>query len=480
MVVLVVGMFALSELIMLQSEEQSIAQEGIADVKYSDTFKGAWEAFRSWKIVLRSSLIGIVVGCVPGLGGVVAQYVTYWSAKTFAKDKSMFGKGDPRGVIASESANNSRDCAGMLPTLFLGIPGSGEMAILLGIFLIFGITPGPGMAVEHMGLVWIIILCLMGGNILATVFSLAFAPYFSRITTIPIVLVTAFTVPLCLVSLYTVDNDIWSFALAGLFGVFGILLKRAGYSLAPVIIGYVLATLAENAFHTTMQSSYYNPMVFFQSSTAIALVIAIFLGVLIPAVLAIRRHLRRSQTRVVKAGNDPIKEESAEGISPIESLFVTAVLFLIALFAAFTSKKYNLREAGLWPLIIAVGMIVSSFIVLISDIRRFIFLRGAVGSRFVAALRNVSREWIKIFRPLGWTIFYIVTATFTGIHVADLVCVFFLLYFLGKMSVRFSLVGSIAVHACIYLFFTVLFKIMLWPGLIPTIIPNLIGGGTLI
>jgi putative tricarboxylic transport membrane protein len=481
MVVLVIGLFALSELMVLQSEGESIAQRGMAAVRYSDTLKGVWEAFRSWKTVVKAALAGVIVGCVPGLGGPVAQYVSYWSAKSFAKDKSRFGKGDPQGVIASEAANNARDGASMLPTLFLGIPGGGEMAILLGIFLIFGITPGPGMAMEHLDLVWIIIICLMAGNVIATLLSIAGAPLFSKVTTIPIVLVTAFTVPLCLSSLYSVNSDAWDFAVAGLFGIIGILMKRAKYNLAPVVIGYVLATLAERAFHTSLQSSYYSPFVFVQSPLAIGLDVGIFVAVLIPAVLAIRSHHRKTRAKTRGRGDDLNKREAMDEGSRIESLFVPAAFFIIAATAAAYAPDYNLREAGLWPLSIAMVMLVSSGVVLVSEIRKFALCQGQKGlvTGLKAECRDVYGEWKSVLPPLVWTILYIFAAMVVGIHVADLVCVFALLRVMGDMSVRKAAVWSVIVHVCIYLFFSVLFEIILWPGIIPTIIPNLIGGGSL-
>ncbi len=177
------------------------------------------------------------------------------------------------------------------------------MAILLGIFLIFGITPGPGMALEHIGIVWTIIICLMLGNVLATVLSIFGAPFLSKITIFPITLVTAFTLPLCIASLLSSDSEIWDLATAGILGILGILMKRTGYPVAPVIIGYVLAPLAES-FHTTLQGAYNNPLVFFQSNLALGLVTVIGLAILFPIFFALRALFSKNRESPERQGYD--------------------------------------------------------------------------------------------------------------------------------------------------------------------------------
>ena len=368
-VAFIIGLYALSELILLQSEGESIAQVNMARAKLSDTFRGVWEAFRFWSAVAKASIIGVLVGSIPGMGGSVAQYASYGVAKMMARDKSTFGKGEPVGIIACEASNNARDGASMLPTLFLGIPGGPEMAILLGIFLIFGITPGPGMALEHMGLVWTIIICLMLGNVFATALSIFGAPLLSKITTLPITLVTAFTLPLCIASLLSSDSEIWDLATAGILGILGILMKRTGYPVAPVIIGYVLAPLAERSFHTTLQGAYNNPLAFFQSNLALGLVAAIGLAILFPIVFALRAHFSKNRESVDREGYD-WGEETAVGTSYAEGLFMSFIFLAVAVIILVRSPQYTLRESGLWPMTVAIVMLIAVLCVLIPEIRR--------------------------------------------------------------------------------------------------------------
>ena len=476
----IIGLYALSELIILQSEGESIAEEGIAQAKLSDTLKGVWEAFRNWPAVMRASIVGVMVGCVPGLGGSVAQYASYGVAKMCAKDKSRFGKGDPVGVIASEASNNARDGASMLPTLFLGIPGGPEMAILLGIFLIFGITPGPGMALQHMNLVWIIIICLMLGNVTATILSIFGAPFISKITTLPITLVSAFTLPLCFASLFSSSTEVWDFVLAGSLGLIGIAMKRTGYPVAPIIIGYVLAPLAEKSFHTVLQGSYYDPLSFFRSGLAIGLTAGIVLGILIPSAFALRKYLRGRKGLDAKdfAEGLPVDDDMPAKAPVYTERFVVAAAFLlVAILVALRAPGYGLKEAGLWPLFIAALMMISAISVVSSEVRGS--LKSGVSLFGKADIKAFCGEWGPLLPSIGWTVGYIVLSIIAGIHVADLIGVFVLLWGLGHLSPLKAGIWAIIVHGCIYVFFTLAFKVILWPGIIPAIVPNVIGGGSL-
>ncbi len=476
----IIGLYALSELIMLQSEGESIAEGGIAKAQLSDTLKGVWEACRCWPAVIRASVVGVMVGCVPGLGGSVAQYASYGVARAWAKDKSTFGKGNPVGVIASEASNNARDGASMLPTLFLGIPGGPEMAILLGIFVIFGIQPGPGMALQHMNLVWIIIICLMLGNITATVLSIFGAPFISRITTLPITLVSAFTLPLCFASLFSSSTEVWDFVLAGALGLIGIAMKRCGYPVAPIIIGYVLAPLAEKSFHTVLQGSYYDPLSFFQSGLALSLTAGIVLGILIPSAFAFRKSLRKRKGLDAKdfAEGLPADDDGpVKGPIYTERFILGAAFLILAIVVTLRAPSYGLKEAGLWPLFVGLIMIISGLTVVISEVR------GAHKSGSVifgkADFRALYVEWKTMAPSIGWTIGFVIVSIVVGIHVADLIGVFVLLWGLGRIPPLKAAIWAIIVHGCIYLFFTVAFKVILWPGVIPAIIPNVIGGGSL-
>ena len=483
LIAFVIGLYALGELLMLQGAQESIAPEGFARATFSDTFKGVWESFRAWRAVIRASVVGVLVGIVPGLGGAVAQYASYGLAKMMARDRSAFGKGNPIGVIASEAANNARDGSSMIPTLFLGIPGGPEMAILLGIFLIFGITPGPGMALNHMDLTWIIIVSLMLGNVLATIISISCSPFLSKITTLPITLLNAFTLPVCLVALYSANGEIWDFVVTGLLCVLGMLMKRTGYPLGPVVIGYVLAPLAERSFHATLQSGYYDPLNFFRSPLAIGLTAVILGGIIVPAVLALKKHFeknRRSKNIEMPDSANDLKE-TAGSTNRCEGMLVAMILVVVAILFGVRAPYYGLKESGLWPLVITIGMLIAASLVFVSEMKGG-FLRKderILGFLSRSDLLFLAQEWKKLVPVLGWLFLYIVLSIVVGLHVANLVSVFILLRVLGHLNMAKSAIWSLIVHACIYLFFCVGLKILLWPGIIPTLIPDIIGGGRL-
>ena len=481
LIAFVIGLYALGELLMLQGAQESIAPEGFARATFSDTYRGVWESFKAWGAVLRASVVGVLVGIVPGLGGAVAQYASYGVAKMMARDRSTFGKGNPIGVIASEAANNARDGSSMIPTLFLGIPGGPEMAILLGIFLIFGITPGPGMALNHMDLTWIIIVSLMLGNVLATIISFSCSPFLSKITTLPITLVNAFTLPVCMVALYSANNEIWDFVVTGSLCVLGILMKRTGYPLGPLVIGYVLAPLAEKSFHATLQSGYYDPLNFFRSPLALGLTAVILGGLIVPAVLAVKKRYKKNRPMIEKpdSANGP-KQIACSG-NRCEGILVATIFVVAAILFGIRAPLYGLMESGLWPLVITIGMLVAASSVFVSELRSSFprkedRILGFLGRSDVLQL---AQDWGKLLPVLGWLILHIALSIVVGLHVANLLSVFVLLRFLGHLNLAKSVIWSLIVHACIYLFFCVGLKILLWPGIVPTLIPDIIGGGRL-
>ena len=199
---LAVGFFALSELIAYTSRGGSIAQKDDVKVGVKQLLQGAMEVFQYPGILLRGSIIGTVIGAIPGAGGAVSNFLSYTSAKQSSKTPELFGTGYAGGIVASESANDAKDGGILLPTLTFGIPGNGEMVILMGAFVLHGIQPGRDLLVNRLDVVWAIILGVVGAQILTTIVILAAGGYLARIATVPVryiapfVAVLSFILPL--------------------------------------------------------------------------------------------------------------------------------------------------------------------------------------------------------------------------------------------------------------------------------------------
>lgn len=242
LVIIVLGLFAIPELIELLRRDRTIA--GLSKIT-GGRFDGVRDTLRNKALVFRSAVIGIVLGAIPGVGGSAVTWILYGLTRQFSRDKSQFGKGDVRGVIGPESGNNSNESGALMPTLLFGVPGSGSMAVLLGGFILLGLQPGPQLIEEELPLVMTVAWSLALANILGTVICFALRNQVARIATIrPEVLVPALFIAITLAAFQSRAH--WGdFALLLLFGVFGWVCVRAGWPRAPFLIGFVLGAVTE-------------------------------------------------------------------------------------------------------------------------------------------------------------------------------------------------------------------------------------------
>ena len=250
----VLGIFAIPEMMSLAVKGGSIAKvEGKAKAyDLGQVMQGIWDVFRHPWLTFRTSVIGAAIGAIPGLGGDAASWICYGHAVQSAKDQSMFGKGDVRGVIAPETANNSKEGGSLLPTLFFGVPGSSGMAILIGAFIMLGIQPGPHMALTGMDLVWSLIWALALANLLSIPVFMMMAPAFSLLVFVRGALLIPFVLVLAFLGAY-LSESAWEnmFILLGL-GVLGYFLKKYGWPRPPFVIGLVLGHIAEDSIHKAL------------------------------------------------------------------------------------------------------------------------------------------------------------------------------------------------------------------------------------
>jgi len=186
-----IGLFAVAGGIeLLLSGETVVRPEDARRISRSHSWRGTLAGiasiFRNFRVFLQSSVLGVLIGIIPGVGGAVSNMLSYGLAKQTSREPESFGEGNVAGVIASEAANDSKDGGALMPTLALGIPGSEVMAILLGAFVLHGIEPGRVMLVDHIDVVWTVILALLVSNVLTSVVGIGFARWLIRITVIPV------------------------------------------------------------------------------------------------------------------------------------------------------------------------------------------------------------------------------------------------------------------------------------------------------
>jgi len=267
-----IGMFAISEAMeLLIRKESSIAKKEEFEASYAGVWEGVKSVFKYFNVFLRSSLIGVLLGIIPGVGGVVTNFIAYVSASKTVKVDNKFGKGDIRGVIAAEAANDSKDGGALVPTLIFGIPGSAVMAVLLGGLTIHGITPGPRLILDHPQIVYALIIALAVSNLLTSAMGLAFFKYLSKITILPTSFISPLVIVLAMIGSYAMYRSVYDTLVALIFGLLGYLFKHFGYSRIGIIIAMILGDLIQLSFFQTIRV--YGYIGFFNRPIALGLLL---------------------------------------------------------------------------------------------------------------------------------------------------------------------------------------------------------------
>lgn len=273
--ILAMGLFALPEILDLLADNRAVSRVS----KLSSGWKeGVKDTFRNRWLVLRSSALGVTIGAIPGLGGSVVDWLSYGQAVQTAKDKTRFGKGDVRGVIAPESSNNAKEGGSLIPTMLFGIPGSGTTAVLLGGLILLGIQPGPSMLTSDLSITLTIVWTLALANVFGALACFVLSGPISRLSTVPASKFAPFLLVIMLVGAYQ-NTQQWGDLIAfGVIGLVGWLFKAYDWPRAPVLIGFVLAPSIER--YLTISSSRYgwswlmDPIVILIGVIAIGVLIA--------------------------------------------------------------------------------------------------------------------------------------------------------------------------------------------------------------
>ena len=250
LVVVGLGIFALPEIVDLLRQNRSIAGSQTLGKGWfdgiKDTIKNKW-------LVVRCAGVGSMIGALPGLGGSVVDWIAYGHVVQTSKDKSQFGKGDVRGVIAPESANNAKEGGGLIPTLLFGVPGSGSMAVFLGGMVLIGIEPGPSLVEDQLSLTYTIIWSLALANIIGAGTCLLISKHVAKITTIPYNLMAPFMIMVICFAAFQATRSIGDLFALFAIGLLGILMKRFDWPRPAFLIGFVLAGQMETYLYQALQ-----------------------------------------------------------------------------------------------------------------------------------------------------------------------------------------------------------------------------------
>jgi TctA family transporter len=250
LVIVGLGLFAFPEIIDLLIKGRPISEKAELGKGWLD---GVKDTIRHKFIVLRCAIIGVVIGFIPGLGGSVVDWIAYGHIIQTSKDRERFGKGDIRGVIAPESANNAKEGGGLIPTFLFGIPGSGSMAVFLGGLLILGIQPGPSMVTENVDLLYTAIWSLALANIFGAGLALVLSKPITKLTVVPFSYLAPFMILIITFACYQASYSWGDLIALLLVGILGWLMKQFGWPRPAALIGFVLAGNLEQYLFISVQ-----------------------------------------------------------------------------------------------------------------------------------------------------------------------------------------------------------------------------------
>jgi putative tricarboxylic transport membrane protein len=355
LVPMVLGMFAIPEIIDLAVKQTSIAAADSGSWK-GQLVQGMRDALTHWWLVVRASFIGIYIGVLPGIGGAVADWVAYGHAVQSAKDKSRFGQGDIRGVIASESANNAMKGGALLPTIAFGIPGAAAMAVLLGAFLIHGLRPGPELLTTRLDITFSLVWTLAIANVLGAVLLMIWGRQLAKLTFVRANLIVPFIALFVYMGAWMSGNSIgdWWLLLGG--GVFGYIAKRAGMPRPPILLGFILGPIMETNLDLSYQVLGWNWI----SRPIVLVMLAILAVAIVHTVWSAYRRKRRGETLAIDEDVTGPDRRIASALA-----VATAAVFVAAYVV---SRNWSL-EVRSFPTIVSVTGTVMAIFALAASIR---------------------------------------------------------------------------------------------------------------
>ncbi|WP_209509388.1 tripartite tricarboxylate transporter permease [Ruegeria sp. HKCCE4150] len=290
LIVVVLGLFAISQALLLLVDKEHAPGE--AHVR-GNIFTGLKELLGLKRIATVSSSLGVLMGMVPGTGEFTSQFLSYTYAQKTSKNPDAFGKGSPEGLVASEAANNAVPGAAMIPLLALGIPGEALTAMMLSVFYVHNVIPGPQLFAEQMDFVMALFMALILLNVVVLIFLLFSTNLLLKIIQIPTRFLGIMILTLSFVGVYSLRNSITDCAIAAGFGVFGLILKRLNLPIVPIILGMVLGGIMEVKLRSAM-ARVKSPLDFIDRPIA-AILFVMILGIIL---LHIRSLIQEHKDRV--------------------------------------------------------------------------------------------------------------------------------------------------------------------------------------
>lgn len=283
---IVIGFFSVSEILILL-ERTTTGQKVVEQGKRS--LFNLKELLFSLGAMIRSGLMGFVVGILPGAGATIASAMTYTSERKIAGDSGKFGEGDLRGLASPEAANNASACGSFVPMLTLGVPGSGTTAVMMGALTLYNITPGPQLFTEQPDIVWGLIASLFICNVILLVMNIPLVRFFAKLLDVPNYILIPSIAAVSFIGVYSINSTTFDLIFMVGLGVFGYFLRKTNFPLSALILGYVLGELMEDNLRRALSISQGELSILWSSNISMVLWCLAIMMIFMPIIRSIYR-----------------------------------------------------------------------------------------------------------------------------------------------------------------------------------------------
>lgn len=448
LVIIVLGLFAIPELLDLATRKSKISEVGIKYSERTGLKMGVRDTLSNKWLIFRCSLFGSFIGMIPGMGASVVDWLNYGHALQTEKGaKETFGTGDVRGVIAPECANNAVTAGSLVPTIAFGIPGSATMAILIGAFMVQGIVPGPDMLTDNLNITYSLVWSIAIANIMGAGICFALSTQMAKLAQIKYSVILPIAIVIIYVGAYQSTRSWWDIGLLGMFSVIGIAMKHNGWPRPPLILGFVLGAMIERYFFISLNR---------YGITMLHSPIVIIL--LILAALAFVGPLFRSAREILTYKQGQVATRSTGWF---DYIIYTSVL-LISIYTLMSANNWPFA-AGIGPLIVSSALLAAIAISFGSKV-----VKAVLGKKAGAVIEETEPDkgfpyFRRLFLVFGWAISYAVLILLFGIYVAIPVFIFAFMKIDGKDSTIKAAALAIFTTVFVYLIFGTLLNLS-WPN----------------
>ncbi len=462
----VLGLFAIPELLDLAVRDRSISYvtqeeagpEGSLMAGVRDAFEHRWLAFRC-------SVMGTYIGLLPGLGASIVDWIAYGYAVQTAKDSSRFGKGDIRGVIAPEAANNAIKGGALIPTVAFGIPGSLGTAIVMGALIMQGLRPGPNMLNENLDVTFSLVWMLVIANVVAACLLMFWVKQVAKIAFLPGHLIVPAVVSFVFLGAWLAGGTIGDWVVCLTLGCIGLAMKRGGWPRPPLVLALILGSILENSYQISVQAHggvswlYQRPIVL-----VIMAVIVVTIVMTVRRLKSVESEIK-NVTESLEEENGPdadLTEAEGQGGNIVVSVVISLLLIPVFTWAAITAISWP-PEVRQFPLIVTVPGVALLVVALFKDLHQMRAEKAMVGDGYLGSML-AAPELRRTFLFLGYIVGMILLTMIFGQKIAIPAFIYLYLRRWGGYSVEWSAVYAIVSWLVIVVFYDRILGVLFLPS----------------